>query len=69
MLRWNAFLECVLVVAVLVGSALAGVKDGADAKTSAENAASAAEPAAGVPPGVTENRRLRCLSVLRSTKR
>ena len=53
MLRWNAFLECVLVVAVLVGSALAGAKDGADAKTSAENAASTAEPAAGVPPGVT----------------
>jgi hypothetical protein len=52
MLRWNSLLGFVLVVAVFVGSAVAGAKDAADAKVPAENAAPAAQPAAGVAPNV-----------------
>jgi hypothetical protein len=55
MLRWNPLLGCVLVVALFVGSAVAGANDGADAKAAAENAVTAPQPGAGVTPNVAVN--------------
>lgn len=51
--KWKPLLGSLLLVTTLAGSALAGSKDAMDAKTPAENAASAApQPASGATPNV-----------------